>query len=846
MTAHRESRAGICPAIALLGHGGMPWAYPPSQRCLDRGAAPPDWRAESLLVALERRHASDTWFQGLTATTIEWPRFAKRILVELDASWEGAEPVLSYAVLDLDRPDHRSDPWTSSEEAAKALDATLQQLHDAGWPDAAGYATRGGLRILWRLAEPVPLVHAQSFLDQLHDALPDGLPVSVDEGVKDWTRGYRMPWCPRKDGKAPAWGAAAPPMNLDALRSGRALTWRPAELADETIPPPRTVTWPPRPPAETPADKRIRPCVEKWAQEIAEASSRHAVLLAKCRALGGLCQGGIDRGLGTTPEPWVELLVAAAGDSNDAGDAAWDAVNFGAGSPWWFEERDPPRSSNREGGIGPMPPDPPDLDEPDVATLAWFDRTDLGNAKRLHARFGGDLRWCEARGSWLAWTGTHWEWDERRRAHHLAQRTVELLQLEVQYFQDQLAAAPDEDEDLRKKTADRVKSAVAHALRSQGARAIAAAHGEARALHGMSVRLDELDSHPMLLTLANGTLDLNSGDLRPARREDLTTRALAVSYDPSATCPRWDAFVTQVLPVVEVRELVQRALGYALTGKNTEQRWFLFVGDGSNGKSTLLDVFLSILGSYATRLPPRLLEEQRFEQHPTELMSLLGARFAVGSEPRKGAKWDAERIKALTGDGSIRARAMRQDDVEFPCTAKPFVSANELPRTDDIGHGFWRRLVMVLFTVKVEGDAVDPDLLSKLLAEAPGILNWALAGLRSWQTIGLSVPAACIAETRKYQAEQDSVARFVGERCERDSRFSVRTDVLYQAFRTWLEGEGLPGPPPSKVAFGKGLSRLGFLSFENRRRQAVRGGLTLKGDDPAQGEGDSWTETAES
>lgn len=344
----RSPVQALVPAVSLLGHRGLPWAYPPSPRCVEMKGTPPAWPAECLSDALTRRHAADTWFQTLTVPgASSWPRFRKPVLREFD-SWTGPLPVLAYAGLDLDRPDHRNNPWSSFGEAADALTATLAELAAAGWPGGFGYATRNGLRVLWWLDEPIPLVHAQSFLDQLHAALPRGLPVSVDRGVKDWTRGYRVPWCPRADGKVPAWGDDAPPTELSALRDGQTLTWRPHAMADETIHPPREQSWWDVPAGTTPADDRIRPCVEKWAHDIAESPSRHAMLLAKCRALGGLCQGAHDRSIPCSPpQHWAQSLVDAAGDSNDATAAAWDAIDYGANDPWWFEDRQPTRTQQR-------------------------------------------------------------------------------------------------------------------------------------------------------------------------------------------------------------------------------------------------------------------------------------------------------------------------------------------------------------------------------------------------------------------------------------------------------------------------------------------------------------------
>lgn len=479
---------------------------------------------------------------------------------------------------------------------------------------------------------------------------------------------------------------------------------------------------------------------------------------------------------------------------------------------------------------GGEPEEPPEDDSVGIDTLAALPLTDLGNAKRMALIVGMDLHWCEERHLWLVWNGLHWDWDEARIAHSWAQGVIENLGFEADYDREQLdrAVAEKADAEVIEKLEARTKAAYAHAKASQATGRIQAAMNECRALTGIPLTTKRLDANPMILTTQNGTLDIESGHFRAARRDDLGTRALTVSYDRDATAPTWEKVLERILPDEDVRGLVQRAFGYSLTGDNGEQRWFLLTGEGSNGKSTILDAFRTLMGPYATVLPAKVLEVQKFEQHPAELMGLLGARLAIGSEPRKSAKWDAERIKALTGDATISARRMRENLVEFACTAKLFVGANDLPRTDDLGHGFWRRLVVIPFTVTITQEEADPKLQSKLLAERAGILNWALDGAREWMRDGLSVPAACLAKSQEYRQEQDDVSRFLDEMCERIPGTSVAGRELYAAYRGWHAEEGLDGKPVHRIVFGKRLKALGYPAFEAGLRHTRHSGLTLR------------------
>lgn len=316
------------PAVACwtVKSGGLPFAYPPSARAIELRRAPRTFLALPLDAVLRRRFLVDTWFQALTVSDPRdgrWPRFSSGLLLEPTLA---ARVSLSYAVLDLDRPDHRSDPWSTVAEAAEAVRQTSALLDGA-----SVYATRGGLRALWRLATPVPLTLARSFQRAFVSRMAEraDLPVPVDYGVRDWTRGYRVPWSPRGDGKPAAWGDGPPPMEIRPLIDGVTLPVELDGLEDEravrTVP----VRWPdPSPYGVTDPERRIGGIARAWAGRIAEAPSRHAVLLAAGRHLGGLCAR-----YGCSPLGFAAALAASAGDSSNARATVEQALAFGAHEP---------------------------------------------------------------------------------------------------------------------------------------------------------------------------------------------------------------------------------------------------------------------------------------------------------------------------------------------------------------------------------------------------------------------------------------------------------------------------------------------------------------------------------
>lgn len=124
----------------------------------------------------------------------------------------------------------------------------------------------------------------------------------------------------------------------------------------------------------------------------------------------------------------------------------------------------------------------------------------------------------------------------------------------------------------------------------------------------------ELDTHPYLLNFLNGTVDLRTGLLRAAAREDLITKVIHFDYRPEALCPRWLAFLDCIMGggpdagdhelerAQRLTEYLQRAFGYSLTGCTIEKSVFLLFGAGDNGKSTMLTTFRQLVDEHSVLL----------------------------------------------------------------------------------------------------------------------------------------------------------------------------------------------------------------------------------------------------
>lgn len=439
--------------------------------------------------------------------------------------------------------------------------------------------------------------------------------------------------------------------------------------------------------------------------------------------------------------------------------------------------------------------------------LAFFPLTDLGNAERFRERYRDKLLWCPAVG-WLAWDGRRWSRDGAEDLVKIAEHdTVRMIQREAAIVRD--SGLKDEEEDGRDFVFD-IRRNGTIILYSDKIAAWGRASEAMNKLGALSKRgapyfaisIDRLDADKMKINVANGTLVVarkfvdgeDYVSFRPHDPADLITKISPVVYDPDANCPEYDKFLARVLPGIEMRTFMHQWFGLSLTGDVSEQKLAFLYGKGGNGKSVLVDAVSYVAGDYGETVPIETFldhgKSRGAGQATPDLAILPGVRMLRTSEPEKNSKLAEAMVKLVTGGEPIQARHLNRDFFKFYPQFKLTMSGNFRPTISGADEGIWRRVRLVPFNVTIPKEERDSLLSDKLRAEASGILNRLLDGLRHWCDKGLIEPEEVTQATAAYREDSDPLGRFLTTCLIASPGSREQSRVLFSLYEAWCKSSG--------------------------------------------------------
>jgi P4 family phage/plasmid primase-like protien len=386
---------------------------------------------------------------------------------------------------------------------------------------------------------------------------------------------------------------------------------------------------------------------------------------------------------------------------------------------------------------------------------------------------------------------------------------------------------------------------------------------------------EQLDSDTCLVGVGNGVLVLNYYDadsgktivhFREGKPDDFISLQIgkfknmpAINYVPyDASNPQVKEimdFFNKLFPQPELREYVLTLLSACLEGKNREQRFYIFQGEGSNGKSAIIRFIEMVFGEYQVQTQATLITRKQNDSGAAapQMVAMRNKRFVHMQEPEEGEKINSSLMKQLSGEDMFSARGLYKDQENFTITARLFLCCNRFPPVNSIDNGTWRRLRVIKFISEFRDadrfkDAADEREQAKknIFKKEPSIETSDTYGFKAWrQTMlglmvhyyeaeylvhGLREPACIKEESEKYKADNDSFASFMQDRLVAEIGSETTLKEISTSYKDWLQSE----PDKKKLSPAdirqKLIDRFGKPVTRSHREKDVFRGVRIAGE----------------
>lgn len=443
--------------------------------------------------------------------------------------------------------------------------------------------------------------------------------------------------------------------------------------------------------------------------------------------------------------------------------------------------------------------------------LLWADATDFGNAKCLFKMFGQNFVYCDSWGL-MFWDGKCWQSDTDKKCV-LRDCVLQMMKARAKTAYDTFDGDPNTE----------LKKSIQKAIGTSNAKingtveaflALPEIHRDTRFFNRCKDKLN----------VKNGIVDLRTGKLIPHDPSYGFTWISPVDYDPTVKFDEWETFLQQVLFSYDlVKEYIQMAVGYTLSGETKVEKLFYLYGVTRSGKSTFLQAIQALMGediargtSFTTFTKSRTNGDQGFD-----LATLHTARLIVATEGESQAKLNESVVKNITGNDELQAAYKGKDFFSFRPSWKIWLASNYKPAGSVTDDAFWYRLVLLVFPNSFVGKEdfnlkeklTSPDMLS-------GILNWAVQGAVKWYSSSnglLVVPGELQNALNAARNELDLVQQWIDDRClvnksDQDTFVSVKD--ANNDFENWCLDNGIDGWKKNTVV--KVLSDKGFTVKSKR------------------------------
>ena len=469
-------------------------------------------------------------------------------------------------------------------------------------------------------------------------------------------------------------------------------------------------------------------------------------------------------------------------------------------------------------------------------TLKPADYSDIGQAKVLAKEYGVELRYTAAT-DYIRFGGAYWI-ESKQQAVGAAEEFLD-LQLadakdEVQRTKEALlGAGVSEDaitsggKALEKKIASGQMDAYLAYMSAQAYKAFVMKRRDMKyvvsALQAakpmLEISVSDLDRDGFLLNTPDGTYYLPDGleGRRDHSPEDYITKITAAGPGEQGEKLWLDALDTIFCKDRALIDYVQQIVGMAAVGRVYLESLIIAYGEGRNGKSTFWNAIARVLGSYSGNMSADTLTVGCKRNVKPEFAEAKGKRLIIAAELEEGMRLNTSVVKQMCSTDEIFAEKKYKDPFSFTPSHTLVLYTNHLPRVGANDPGTWRRLIVIPFHAKIEGNADVKNYADFLVSEAaPAIMAWIIEGAKKAIGRNFHIPApACVEDAIKaYREDNDWLGHFLSECCETGVGDSAKSGAVYQEYRNYCVRTG--EYTRSTADFYNALETAGFKKQKKR------------------------------
>ena len=230
------------------------------------------------------------------------------------------------------------------------------------------------------------------------------------------------------------------------------------------------------------------------------------------------------------------------------------------------------------------------------------------------------------------------------------------------------------------------------------------------------------------------------------------------------------------------------------------------------------------MGSYSGNISADSLTMNCKRNVKPEMAETKGKRLLIASELEEGTRLNTSTVKQLCSTDAIFAEKKYKAPFSFTPSHTLVLYTNHLPKVGAKDTGIWRRLIVIPFKAKIEGQSDIKNYTDYLYDNArEAILQWMLEGAQQAIALEFKIPLpACVTDAiEAYKAENDWLGHFFDECCDIGEGLQAKSGELYSAYRTYCatNGEYIR----STTDFYAALDTEGYV------RQKLRSGMIVKG-----------------